>query len=245
MDSTSHCHQHSSWTLVSHGGHDTGTEKNTEADCILYLLSSAFLSKLFRHPEHWTLSNSYEEHVFRWFNNISGMYDSNTALFCLTTNSSVAAITFNLCSAFLEAFYFPLICLFSGPLQMQNFLIYAHLLLSHVNNQIFMLLFYPVNHRLPSNHMLVCYQLYLAVFITQHLNVTKWACAIKLILASLAVFRQQLLRTFWLLQSITCRPKILEFLTSSMRHILCELPCICFHRYFHFCILVFHALHSQ
>lgn len=108
---------------------------------------------------------------------------------CLTTNSSVAAITFNLCSAFPEAFHFPLMCLFSGPLQMQNFLIYVHLLPFHVNNQIFMPLSYPVNHRIPSNHMLVCYQLYLAVFITQHLCIKKWAYAIKLILASLAVFR--------------------------------------------------------
>lgn len=69
---------------------------------------------------------------------------------CLTINSLVAAINFNLCSAFLDAFHFPLMCLFSGPLQMQNFVIYVHLLPSHVNNQISIPLFHPVNHRIHS-----------------------------------------------------------------------------------------------
>lgn len=78
-DSASHCHRTAE--NCYHMEEHAGTEETAGADCILHLLSSAFLSKLFRHPEAWTLSNSYKEHAFRWFNNIPGMYDSNTALF--------------------------------------------------------------------------------------------------------------------------------------------------------------------
>lgn len=96
----------------------------------VYFVTPLFclLSSLFGHPEHWALSNSHEERVFRCFNNLSELYDSSTALFLFNYQfiDTSQHLQYMSCTTW-SFLFFSNVFLFSGLLQMQKLSIISSL----------------------------------------------------------------------------------------------------------------------